>query len=147
MLWLMNDENTTHTADRVASTVIWGDLETRNFLKLPKMFAYLGHYDGRVGREIQPRHLLLVIALASRKFRTEPIIASWTGIALGLGVRPDTVRRWAYELRNLGLLEISATTGPRGGDGPNSFDIEPFVQLLEAADEKWRRWRESGGSE
>ncbi|MEE9294075.1 MAG: hypothetical protein V3W34_03800 [Phycisphaerae bacterium] len=121
------------------STVVWGFLEQQRFLKLPKTFAYLGRYDNRVGTDVQPRHLMLIIALACRKFGEEPIRAHWQDIASGLGVRTDTLRRWAYELRELGLLEITNHKNADGGNGPNEFDITPFVELLERADERWRR--------
>ena len=116
------------------STVVWGPLEQQRFLKLPKTFAFLGRYDDRVGDTIQPRHLMLINALACRKFGDEPIRAYWQDIASGLGVRPDTLRRWAYELRDLGLLEITPHTEAHGGNGPNEFNITPFVALLEDAD-------------
>ena len=119
-------------------TRIWGSLEERRFLKLPKTFAFLGRYERRVGTDIQPRHLMLVIALACRKFGDEPIRASWQDIASGLGVRVDTLRRWAYELKDLGLLRIVSRSGADGKNEPNEFDISPFVELLETADAEWR---------
>jgi len=68
----------------------------------------MGRFDPGVGQEIQPRHILLVMALAARKFRDEPIRAYWAELASGLGVRPDTVRKWAYEARDGGLLRIQS---------------------------------------
>ncbi len=119
------------------STNVWGTLEEKRFLKLPKMFAFLGRYDGRIGREVQPRHLMLIIALACRKFGDEPIRAHWKDIASGLGVRSDTLRKWAYQLRDIGLLGITPQRNREGVNGPNSFDIRPFVELLEAANKRW----------
>jgi len=121
------------------STVVWGSLEKSRFLKLPKTFAFLGRYEARAGNEIQPRHLVLIIALACRKFGDQPIQAYWQDIATGLGVRTDTVRRWAYELRDLGLLEITPRSSSKGRNGPNEFDIAPFVALLEDADRMWQQ--------
>lgn len=120
------------------STNVWGTLEQRRFLKLPKTFAFLGRYDPRVGFDIQPRHLLLIIALACRKFGDIPIRATWQDIASGLGVRRDTLRRWAYELRDLGLLRIQSRTGDDNINEANEFDISPFVELLADADAQWR---------
>ena len=120
-------------------TIVWGSsLEKERFLKLPKTFAFLGRHDRRVGNEIQPRHLLLVISLACRKFQDKPIQCYWFDLASGLGVRPDTVRRWAYELRDLGLIHITPHMSKQGRNGPNEFDIQPFVELLEAADAIWQ---------
>jgi len=106
---------------------------------LPKTLALIGRYNSRVGRDIQPRHLLLNIALACRKFGNEPIRATWQNIASGLGVRTKALRRWAYELRDLGLLEITPQTSEHGRNGPNVFDISPFVALLEEADALWQQ--------
>jgi len=134
----MIESSRTPTVSR-ASTVVWGNLEEKRFLKLPKMFAYLGRYDQRVGTEIQPRHLVLIIALAIRKFGDQPIRAYWEEIASGLGVRSDTLRRWAYELRDLGLLGIKASKSAQGRNRRNEFDIGPFIELLERADREWRQ--------
>ncbi len=120
-------------------TEVWGKLEERRFLKLPKTFAFLGRYDHRVGKDIQPRHLLLIIALACRKFRNQPIRATWDDIASGLGVRTGTLRRWAYELRDLELLRITPHIDAQGRNGPNEFDLAPFVAMLEDANEKWQQ--------
>ncbi|MGD2109911.1 MAG: hypothetical protein PVI86_11020 [Phycisphaerae bacterium] len=125
------------------STKVWGRLEKRRFLKLPKTFAFLGRYDDRVGKQVHPRHLMLIIALACRKFQDEPIRATWDDIASGLGVRADTLRRWAYELRDLDLLTITRHRDPFGGNGPNEFDVSPFVALLEDADEVWQQRQEA----
>jgi hypothetical protein len=132
-----NNAETTILAPR-QSTVVWGSLEKKRFLKLPKTFAFLGRYDDRVGNTIHPRHLMLIIALACRKFGNEPIRAYWSDIASGLNVRPGTLRRWAYELRDMELLTIRPQQSEQGRNGPNEFDITPFVKLLEEADEKWR---------
>jgi hypothetical protein len=134
---IMSNASATRVPPR-SSTVIWGSLERQRFLKLPKTFAFLGRYDNRVGAEIQPRHLLLIIALACRKFGDQPIRAYWRDIATGLGVRTDTLRRWAYELRDLGLLNITTRSSALGRNGPNEFDIGPFVALLEQADGAWQ---------
>jgi len=99
----------------------------------------MGRYDRHVGTDIQPRHLMLVIALACRKFRDKPIRATWQNLGSGLGVRADTLRRWAYELRDLELLEIKPTTRSDARNGPNEFDLAPFVELLQEADECWRQ--------
>jgi hypothetical protein len=130
-------------------TIVWGTtLERNRFLKLPKILAYLGRYDSRIGDKIQPRHILLIIALACRKFRDEPIRAYWQELASGLGVRADTVRKWAYELRDAGLLLITQNRGPTLGAGRlgvrndrNSFDISPFVRLVADADARWKHER------
>ena len=124
----------TNTTDS-SSTVIWGkEIEAEDFIKIPRAFARLARYEPRVGMEIQPRHLLLIMALASRRFRDQPLRAKWNDLAADLGAKSNTVRRWAYELRRMGLLKIQ--TAVQSGDGfdrRNRFDIGPFVALLSRA--------------
>lgn len=128
------------------ATKVWTDqLERARFLKVPKILFYLGRYEPLMGEDLQPRHILLLLALASRKFREEPIRAYWSDLASALGTRRDTVRRWAYELRDMKLLRILREGGedsPRGRsykDERNTFDIAPFVALLDSADERARQ--------
>lgn len=123
-----------------SSTIAWStDLERANFLKLPKTIAFLGRYDQRIGSAIRPHHILLIIALACRKYQREPIRASWADLAGGLGVTPDSVRRWAYQLRDWDLLRIQHHfDDPGETDRRNSFDIGPFVHLVQRAYDKWR---------
>jgi len=81
---------------------------------------------------------MLIIALACRKFGEEPIRATWQDIASGLGVSTNTLRRWARELRGLGLLRVISHFRDNGKNDRNEFDITPFVELLESADAKWQ---------
>lgn len=120
------------------STVVWGQqAEHEDFLKVPRTLTRLGRYERRAGKEIQPRHIILLLALAGRKFRDDPIRARWQDLATDLGVKSDTVRKWAYELKKMKLLSIhrmkSATPT---NDRRNIFDINPFVECVNQAFEQ-----------
>ena len=123
-------------------TVVWGqDTEAQDFIKVPRVFTRLGRYDTRVGQQVQPRHLMLLLNLAGRQFRTRPLRATWQVLARDLGVKRDTVRRWAYELRDLGLLTLIR---PEAGDGDrrNIFHLAGFVRVVGDAFKKRTSERE-----
>jgi hypothetical protein len=137
-------------------TVIWGkELESDDFIMVPRTMLYLGRFVDIRKRGIQPRHHLLILALAARKFGKKPIRAYWESIAQDLGQKKDTVRKWAYELRDMGLLRI---TQHRGRDpetnrvgyrnDQNSFDISPFVEFVKEshpARQAQRKKHKNGG--
>jgi hypothetical protein len=136
------------------STIAWSEsLVERRFLKVPKIMFFLGRYEDRVGKEIQPRHLMLILALAAKKFGVEPVRAFWGELASMLGVKPDTVRKWAYELRDLNLLKIERKREPRDENRPgirndrNAFDYSAFTELLEAAQSRWENRQIEYGDE
>src|SRR4051794_8439545 len=87
------------------STVIWGDnLEKGDFLKVPRAMIYVRRYGGDLGVKLQPRHIHFMLALAARKYQKKMIRGYWLHLARDLGVSRHTVRKWAYEIRDLGLL-------------------------------------------
>lgn len=116
-------------------TVIWGeDVESDDFVKVPRALIRLGRYDKRAGKgAIQPRHIVLLLTLASRRFRDRPLRTTWTQLGQDIGVRPDTVRKWAYELRKANLLHIVSGRDRADGDRRNEFDLTPFVEAIRAA--------------
>lgn len=132
----------TTPTDDSQSTVIWGkEVEAEDFIKVPRAFLRLSRYltAGEL-KDIKPRHLMLILALAGWKFQRKPIRAYWEQLADDLGVKKDTVRKWAYELREKGLLVITQHRGrdpKKHGVGykndRNSFDIGPFVRLVDKA--------------
>lgn len=114
-------------------TIIWGeDVEANDFIKLPRVVTRLGRYDSRVGKTIQPRHILLILSLAGRQFRTKPIRATWEILARDLGVKRETVRKWGAEMKVAGLLKIRRPS-PKDEDRRRIFDIAPFVELAQEA--------------
>lgn len=89
---------------------------------------------------LQPRHLLLLLVLAAKKYKNKPIRIYWQELAEAVGAKPDTVRKWAYQLRDMKLLRIKQFRGrdseknkPGYRNDRNLFDIAPFVQRLETA--------------
>ena len=129
--------------------MVWGsDAERGDFLKVPRALLRLGSYSRLMGRELQPRHILLALNLASRRFRDAPLIVEWKVIARDLGVRVDTVRHWAYELRDLKLITIGAQfvgepESRRRGVGVE-IDISAFVELVGRSVEIRREERQRG---
>ena len=138
------------------STVIWGDdLESGDFIKVPRTFVWLGRFANLRKLGVQPRHQLLILALAARKYEKKPIRVYWESLAHDLGQKKDTVRKWAYELRDMGLLRITQHRGrdPETGrvgyrNDRNSFDISPFVEIVKkhrpARQEEIRRNKNGG---
>jgi hypothetical protein len=120
-------------------TVVWSAiLEKEDYIKVPRTLVYLGAYAPElVGKTLQPRHVVLLLNLAARKYSNKPIRAYWEEIAVQLGVKTGTVRKWAYELEKQKMLTIRRHRGPSREQKPgvrnqrNTFDIRPFVTLLE----------------
>ncbi|MBC8426723.1 hypothetical protein H8E07_21635 [bacterium] len=121
-------------------TLIWGpEVESGDYIKVPRALLRLPHYltsEDLCG--LKPRHLLLFLALASHKYKNQPIRVYWQELADDLGVEKDTVRKWAYEVQEKGLLRMKQHRGRdpeknRVGhrNERNSFDIAPFVRLVE----------------
>ena len=120
------------------STVIWGkEVEAEDFVKVPRVLLRLGRYGLRELEGLKPRHLLLLLVLAGRQYQRRPIRAYWEELAWDLDVKKDTVRKWAYELKEKGLLRITQHRGRDPDDKRvgyrnerNSSDISPFVRLV-----------------
>ena len=129
------------------STVAWSrELERDNFVLTPKVLFYLGRVGGEKAKSIRPRHILLIQALAARKFHGKPLRVHWETLGLDLGVKRDTVRKWAYDLEDMGLLRLLRNKGrdplkdrPGYRNESNTFDYSPFVTFLEKARKKWER--------
>ncbi|MFO0840439.1 MAG: hypothetical protein U1D55_18175 [Phycisphaerae bacterium] len=137
------------------ATVVWGaDLEKDHFLIVPKVLFRLGRFGDANAKRLKPRHLLLLLALAAKKFKTEGIRAYWVELSEDLYVSKETVRKWAYEVRKLGFLQIRQNRGrDRERDRPgfrnesNSFTFAPLIESLEAAKKSYqaeRKKRERG---
>lgn len=131
------------TMPATRSTSIWGpEVESGDFIKLPRVFTRLYRFDSRAGKQLQPRHLILLLALAGRRFRNAELEVTWHHLGRDLGIKSDTVRKWAYQLRDMGLLKINRCTPARNPDVIGSrdrrylgvmLDISPFVELVEEA--------------
>jgi|GEM_PF-4754543 len=131
-----------------SATHVWsGFLEKENWLKAPRTIFFLGRYENQIGARLEPRHILLILKLAASKYQDKPIRFYWETLARDLGVKRDTVRKWGYELKRMGLLKITQHRGRPSDKGPgfrndkNSFDISPFVEKLERAYREWLKTR------
>ena len=128
-------------------TVVWGEeVEHGDFLKVPRVLLRIHRYrDGL--KWLKPRHLMLLLVLASRQYRNKPIRVYWEELADDLGVDRDTVRKWAYELEKRQLLRMKRIRGRDPNNNKvgirndrNIFDLSPFVKLVgEAFSEKQRQ--------
>jgi len=112
-------------------------MEQGDFIKVPRTLCYLGRYDPEFASELRPRHLLLLLNLAARKFKGQANRAYWVELACDMGTKPATVRKWAYELEKMGLLKIKRHKGRASVEGKpgvkndrNTFDFAPFVERL-----------------
>jgi len=125
------------------STVIWGDAELKDFIKVPRALIYLRGFVAAQPKydKLKPHHLLFLLALAARKFKKKKIQAYWLYLGRDLGVEKDTVRKWAYQLEKMGLLTITRFRRKTDAKSPtpgfrndkNAFDLTPFVSLVETA--------------
>lgn len=129
-----------------SSTVVWGEgVEKGDFLKVPRAMIRLHRYQDGLSA-LKSRHMMLLLVLASRKYQHKPTRAYWEELADDLGVSKETVRKWAYELRDQGLLRIKQV---RGRDRENHhvgykndkniFDITPFVKVVAKAHAEKKR--------
>lgn len=133
------------------STNIWGrELEHGDFIKLPRIVLKLGRHGSDATRNLQPRHIVLLLSLAARKFQDRPIRAYWQELAEDLGVKINTVRRWAYEMKGMGLLSVIQHRGrdeernrPGIRNERNSFSLDPFIQAITPAFGARKRERET----
>lgn len=123
------------------STIIWGrKLETNDFIKVPRALLRIYRYKDGLADKLKPRHILLLLVLASRRYKDTPLRVYWEELADDLGVSRETVRKWAYELISLGLLETKQVRGRAQGERRigyrnerNIFDISPFVEVVKEA--------------
>jgi hypothetical protein len=131
------------------ATVVWGKkLEEGDFLKVPRALLRMHRYQDGF-KWLKPRHLLLLLVLASRKFKNKPIRAYWEELADDLGVDRDTVRKWAYELEEKKLLQMKRIRGrdPNNNrvgvrNDRNVFELSNFVEVVEKAWAERRKQRQ-----
>ena len=129
-------------------TVVFGEaLEKRDYLKTPKAFIHIRSFDHPLAKKIKARHIHLILVLAAKKYKTHMIRRYWARLAQDLGVSTDTCRKWAYELRDAGLIKIIPFTGkhklptprakpsvnPGMRNEANGFDLSPLIGLITMA--------------
>ena len=122
-------------------TVIWGErLEKRDFIKVPRVLLQFGRYGGQAAKGLKAKHIALVLAIASKKFQAKPLRAYWETLSRDLGVSINTVRRWGYELRKAGIIQITQNRSRRHGTGKpgvrndaNTFSLSSLIKHLEDA--------------
>lgn len=122
-----------------------------HWIKVPKLlFTHLGELrqepkadtalakKTRGAFQLKPCHLWLILVLQAKKYKDTPNRAFWARLGGMAGVSSDTVRRWAYELRDCGLLTIENTRKRSEGENhrtgyrndSNIFSVEPFEDFI-----------------
>lgn len=71
------------------------------WIQLPKVVL---KRMGEMG--LEPRHLWLLLVLQSERYRNRPPRFYWEELAGFCGKNRNSVRKWAYELKAMGMLEI-----------------------------------------
>ena len=121
-------------------------LGPNEYILLPKVLVK------RLGAlQIQPHHMWLILLLQVDRYEDRDPRWYWEELARFVGRDKNTVRRWAYELRDMGLLQIkqNRTKDPRHADKVNfrnernTFILTPFDRRIEAEQKSWDKEREN----
>lgn len=125
-----------------------------NFFLVPRvLFRDLKSF-GTKTRHFRPHHLWLLLALQADRFRDNPPRLYWEAIAGWCGRDRNTVRRWGYELKNMGLLGIEECKKldpdqerrPGRRNERNRFHLEPFEAKTLAVHREWIKKRKRGSN-
>lgn len=116
------------------------------FIQLPKVLT-----KRLKDFKIQPKHLWLLLFLQSDRFRDRAPRFYWQEIADACGKSMHTVRKWAYELEQAGLLRIKRKrslddgqvrrTGHR--NERNQFFLEPFEARVREVQRNYDKERQA----
>lgn len=82
-----------------------------HFILLPKALI-----KGTGRLKLKPHHVWLILALQLEQFRDHPSRHYWAELASWAKVTNSTMRRWASELKKMGLLNVKHRHGPRDGE-------------------------------
>ena len=124
-----------------------------------KAFIHIRAFDHPKAKKIKARHIHLILVLAAKKYKSNMIRRYWARLAQDLGVSTETARKWAYELRDAGIIKIIPFTGKRKLPAPkakpstnpglrneaNGFDLSPLIELITLAKEARRVARSARG--
>lgn len=129
-----------------AACVVKGD-----FFQMPKSIVQrMGDFSTPTF-QFKPHHLWLVMALQTDRFRDRVPRYYWAELASWAGVKEGTVRRWAYQLRDAGLLRIKQNRSVNPGTAPrpgvrnerNEFFLDPFEKATATVHEEWKEKKAS----
>lgn len=116
----------------------FSDLLVKDYIPVPRSVIYAGRYLGPSHPLSDPRHRMLILALAARQHGDRPAQVYWESLAKDLGVSHSTVRKWARSLRAAGLLTIQQRKGvqrspndrPGYRNAANKFDLTALNNFL-----------------
>ncbi len=102
---------------------------------------------------IEPQHLLLILVLQTDRYRDRPHRFYWEELADLCGCKKNTVRRWGYELKRKGLLDIvqmrKVLPGEERHVGRRNersiFDLAPLEAKLSEMQRDWNEQRRAKG--
>jgi hypothetical protein len=83
----------------------------KHFIVLPKALI-----KGTGKLKLKPHHVWLILALQLEQYGKHPARHYWAELAGWANVTTSTIRRWAKELRALGMVKIKHRHGPRDGE-------------------------------
>jgi hypothetical protein len=120
-----------------------------NFFLVPRVLYRDLKSFGTKHRHFRPHHLWLLLALQTDRFRDNPPRYYWETIAQWCGRDRNTVRRWGYQLKGMGLLAIEEcrkldpdqTRGPGRRNERNKFFLEPFEDKVLEVHRRWEKKR------
>lgn len=122
---------------------VWGRADSGgDWIPVPRALLYLGSFDDETAKKLEPRHILLALCFVAKKYKEKKTRRLWYYLAKDLGFERDTVRKWAYQLEDMGLLKIKrykdkssgiARAKPGYRNESNEFDISPFIAFVERA--------------
>lgn len=137
--------------DSTESTVRWGKVAESpgNWIKVPRVV--FTRFDLLKDRKVTPQHLLLLLLLQTKKFQKRPTRLYWQEVANALGYSRETVRRWGYELQEIGLLDIKQNraiseddfAAPGYRNERNTFNTRCFADAVDDLIVKDRSEREA----
>jgi hypothetical protein len=125
------------------------------FILLPKVVVKNFH-EIFADLKLGPQHLLLLLVLQADRYSDRLPRYYWQELADMCGRERDTVRKWARELKQKGLLRIrpckQTTSGSKRKVGyrneRNEFVLDPFLAKVETVQKKVdaeRAKRRAGG--
>lgn len=126
-----------------------------DWFQLPKSVVQnMVGFDTPGAFKFKPHHLWLILALQADRYRDRIPRYYWEELAEWAGVDKNTVRRWGYELRDAGLLEIkqnrkvvSEGNTRRVGyrNERNEFILGPFEVMTAQIHKTWKDARRKRG--
>lgn len=140
------------SAKKSSGTERWPSacMKPGQWFKVPKsLFQRTSEFH----ENFKPHHLWLILALQADRYKDRPPRHYWEQLAGWAGVSSNTVRRWGYELKKMGLLTIEQNRKLNPGEKAraghrnerNEFHLLPFELKTLTVHQQWESERGSAG--